>query len=65
MKHDYDTRHGGAHDRGGADAYYGRPRNPHKYEGGSYNGPALALSPAEVEAYNHGFDNCHDRKDWG
>jgi hypothetical protein len=66
MDANYDERHGGPHDRGGADAYYGRTADPHKYPAGTYNGERVALTnPSEVEAYMHGFDNQEDRKDWG
>ena len=30
------TRHGGAYDRGSADAWYGRPAEPHYFTGGTY-----------------------------
>lgn len=59
-------RHGGAYDRGGADAFYGRPKKPHYYLGGSYNGEAVtALTPEEIAEYMRGYDECTDRKDWG
>jgi len=64
------TRHGGAYDRGSADAYYGRPREPHYYTGASYNSIRLDaedMSAEEVAAYNQGYDDqvrSGDRKDW-
>ena len=64
------TRHGGAYDRGSADAYYGRPREPHYYTGASYNSirlDAVDMSREEIEAYNQGYDDqvrSGDRKDW-
>jgi len=58
--------HGGPADRGSADAYYWRPRDPHKYPHGTYNGDKVTdLTPEELEAYNHAYDNETDRKDWG
>jgi len=65
----YDTRHGGPYDRGAADSYYGRPKNPHYYIGGSYEGEAITdLTEEEVDAYTQGFhwnELFGDRKDWG
>lgn len=53
----YDQRHGGPFDRGSADAYYRRPRNPHYYEGATLMTPQVTeLSEAELEAYHAGYD---------
>jgi hypothetical protein len=58
--------HGGPFDRGSADAYYWRPRKPHKYPNGTYNPPEVTeLTEEELEAYNYAYDNEQDRKDWG
>jgi hypothetical protein len=58
--------HGGPRDRGSADAYYGRPKDPHKYPEGTYNGERVTdLSEEELAAYHYGYDNEDDRKDWG
>jgi len=63
-------RHGGAYDRGSADFYYGRPRKPHYYIGGTNNSPHVTeqnMTEDEVEAYNHGYDDAEldgDRKDY-
>lgn len=58
--------HGGPYDRGAADYYYWRPREPHKYPKGTYVGERVTdLTEEEVEAYNAGYDECNDRKDWG
>ncbi len=52
------SRHGGLHDRGRADSYYHRARNPHWYPDGTYNGPAVTdLTPEEVAEYNAGYDS--------
>ena len=64
------TRHGGAFDRGSADSYYSRPRNPHMYPLGTYHPPKVELvaGTAEYEAYMMGYDHNEstgDKKDWG
>ena len=62
----YDQSHGSPYDRGHADAYYGRSRNPHKWPEGTGHGEKVTdLTPEEIEAYNAGYDDCDDRKDWG
>jgi hypothetical protein len=66
-----DTRHGGPYDRGGADSYYGRGRDPHYYKGDTGNSPRVSkkdMTPDEIEAYNAGYDDNEDSgcfKDWG
>lgn len=61
-------RHGSLFDRGSADSYYSRPRNPHWYPLGSYNGdPVITLTELEVTEYNAGYDHNEkygDKKDW-
>jgi hypothetical protein len=64
------SRHGGAFDRGCADSYYHRPRDPHYFVGGTYKSSAIKCVPgtAEYEAYMMGYDynEAHgDKKDWG
>ena len=52
-------RHGGPYDRGAADSWYRRPRNPHYFEGATDSSPIVHkddMTPEEVEAYNKGFD---------
>jgi hypothetical protein len=66
----YAQQHGNPFDRGSADSYYDRPRNPHKYPFGTYNGDPVMLSEgsADYEAYMAGYDfneECGDKKDWG
>jgi hypothetical protein len=60
--------HGSLFDRGSADSYYSRPRDPHYYPEGSYNGPRVTdLNEAETEAYNAGYDwneRYGDKKSW-
>ena len=66
---EYDSRHGGAFDRGSADSYYHRPRKPHYYVGGTATSELVeVLTAEEVEAYNAGYDyneEYGDKKDWG
>lgn len=60
--------HGGLFDRGSADSYYRRPRDPHYYLEGSYNGPKITdLNKAEIAAYMAGYDYNEqhgDFKNW-
>jgi hypothetical protein len=62
-------QHGGLYDRGSADSYYGRPRDPHYYPQGTYRGDVVKeLTPAEIAEYNAGYDDNEqngDKKDWG
>lgn len=63
-----DKRHGGPYDRGSADAYYGRIWEPHFYRGDTYQSERVGLadmSAEEIVAYTAGYNNTHDRKDWG
>jgi hypothetical protein len=54
----HDTRHGGPYDRGSADSYYGRRRNPHYYVGGTgHSKPIMRLTAKEREAYNAGYND--------
>ena len=61
-------QHGSLFDRGSADSYYGRPRDPHYYPEGSYNGPRVTnLNQAEIDAYMAGYDyneQYGDKKSW-
>ena len=69
-RENYDTTHGGAFDRGSADSYYGRPRNPHIYPAGTYNGDRVEqseMTPAEIQAYYAGYqynEQFGDKKSW-
>ena len=54
----YDQRHGGPFDRGSADSWYQRPRNPHFYVEGTGTSDRIdqsQMSPAEVQAYLAGY----------
>jgi hypothetical protein len=65
-----DTRHGGPYDRGGADSYYRRGRNPHFYRGATAQSERVTakdMTPDEIEAYNAGYDDNEEAgsfKDW-
>ena len=65
-----DTRHGGPYDRGSADSYYRRGRNPHFFRGDSYQSERVEykdMTPDEVVAYNAGYDDNEefgDYKEW-
>jgi hypothetical protein len=49
--------HGSPFDRGGADSYYGRERDPHYYPEGSYRGEKITqLTQRELAEYNFGYD---------
>jgi hypothetical protein len=55
----YDTRHGGAFDRGAADSYYHRDRHPHYFVGDtnmSDRVPEAGMTSEEVQAYHAGYD---------
>ena len=68
MIREYDQRHGGPFDRGGADSYYGRPERPHYFEGGSYQSKEITdLTDDEVAAYLAGYEDNEkygDKKEW-
>ena len=64
----------GARNRGGADSYYGRPKNPHYYKG-TTNGFSLGqekvhakdMTKGEIAAYHVGYDENEasgDKKQW-
>lgn len=53
----YDQVHGNAFDRGSADSWYSRNRNPHKGGVGGNSGPRIeVLTADEQEAYHAGYD---------
>lgn len=60
------NRHGSLYDRGSADSYYRRPKNPHWYPEGTGHGTKVTdLTEEEIIEYNLGFDENDDFKDWG
>lgn len=63
----YDQRHGGPYDRGSADAYYGRPFNPHYYMGPTYQSVLVTekqMTEGEIQAYTVGYGNQTEQKEW-
>lgn len=64
----YDQSHGSFFDRGSADSYYHRERNPHRGGVGGNSGPRIvAVTAEEVEAYHAGYDfneQYGDKKNW-
>lgn len=56
----YDKRHGGAYDRGSADAYYQRPYRPHYYKGATMQSEEVTedhMTADEKAAYLAGYDD--------
>ena len=64
----YDMSHGSYFDRGSADSYYGRNRNPHRGGVGGDSGPRIeAVLAEDIIAYNAGYDfneEFGDKKNW-
>jgi hypothetical protein len=61
--------HGSLYDRGSADSYYGRPRNPHYGGVGGESGPRVdqGLSIDEIKEYYAGYEYNErhgDKKDY-
>ena len=68
MTNHYKHRHGFPYDRGAADAYYGRPFDPHYWSEGSYHGTRTEMkdmTPQEIVDYTKGYNQQEDRKTWG
>tara|TARA_B100000902_G_scaffold240764_1_gene228056 strand:+ start:1600 stop:1806 length:207 start_codon:yes stop_codon:yes gene_type:complete len=67
---EYDERHGGPFDRGGADSYYQRGYNPHYFTGASYQSsevPMHNMTAEEITAYTKGYnenENSSNFKEW-
>ena len=65
----FDREHGSFFDRGAADSYYHRGRDPHRGGVGGGSGPRIpAITVEEMEAYHAGYDyneQYGDKKDWG
>ena len=61
-------QHGSPEDRGSADAYYGRPFNPHYYRGANRDNRERVgradMTDEEIAEYTRGYDNEDDRKDY-
>jgi len=62
------TRHGGAYDRGSADAYYGRAAEPHYFTGDTYQSTKIEevdMSEEEIAAYMAGYnETSFAQKEW-
>lgn len=59
--------HGSPEDRGGADAWYSRPRKPHYFEGATYASKIIEeadMTEAQVTAYNKGYNEQDGRKEY-
>jgi hypothetical protein len=53
----YDKSHGSFFDRGSADSYYHRPRDPHRGGVGGDSGPRIdAKFESDIQAYHAGYD---------
>lgn len=67
----FDTRHGGPYDRGGADYWYNRGYDPHYYTGGTYTSDRVTrddMTAEELAAYRAGYEEAEqqgDQKDYG
>ena len=62
-----DTRHGGPYDRGSADSYYRRGRNPHYYVGNTGSSERVTIkdmTPDEIAAYHAGYDDNEEHGDY-
>ena len=62
-------QHGCLYDRGSADSYYGRPRDPHYGGVGGDSGPRVdqGLSINEIQEYYAGYEHNEqfgDKKEW-
>lgn len=64
-----DKSHGSPYNRGRADSWYRRGKNPHKWsQGDSYVETIKLTDPAEIAAYLLGYDENESEgahKDWG
>jgi len=63
--HQYDKRHGGPYDRGGADYYYHRSHEPHFFIGRTGVSKRVTdLTEDQREAYFAGYDAAREIGDW-
>lgn len=66
----YAQSHGNPFDRGSADSWYHRGRDPHYWPLGTYKGTrveACDMTAKELEAYHAGYDYNEEfggKKDW-
>jgi hypothetical protein len=58
-------RHGSLYDRGSADFYYHRGREPHWWPEGTGHGQKVTeLTKEEIDEYLQGYEDETDQKDW-
>lgn len=58
IKEFFDQRHGGPFDRGSADSWYRRPRDPHYFAGATHTSDRVSIddmTPDEINAYHAGY----------
>jgi hypothetical protein len=66
----YNARHGGPFDRGSADSWYSRPKQPHYYTGATHSSVRLEqvdMSDKEVADYMAGYEYNEQfggKKEW-
>ena len=64
----FDTRHGGAFDRGSADSWYSRGIEPHYYVGGTGTSEKITdLTEKQIAEYMAGYEYNEmfgGKKDW-
>jgi hypothetical protein len=64
----YDQRHGGAYDRGSADAWYGREFAPHYFVGATHSSDKITVEKMtfeEIVAYTAGYkETPFAQKEW-
>lgn len=66
----YAQSHGNAFDRGSADSWYNRGRDPHMWPEGTYKGQrveAKDMTAEQIEAYHAGYDYNEQfggKKEW-
>jgi hypothetical protein len=59
------NRHGSLYDRGSADSYYRRKKDPHWWPEGTGRGTKVTeLTEEELKEYNLGYDENTDFKEW-
>ena len=68
-KQSMSREHGSLFDRGSADSWYSRPRQPHWYPQGTYDGERIetGLTAAQIAEYHAGYDDNEasgGKKDW-
>jgi len=69
-RNNYDTTHGSPFDRGSADSWYHRPRDPHWYPEGTGNGERIGrdqMTPEQIQAYLAGYqynEQFGGKKEW-